>query len=146
MAARRRPAERGRTKLRSRACKPDTRRNERNFQDNARRTQPKSIPGHPASVRSRVSPYTLASGLTLPVFLGLTRERIPLEFFFFGRRGRKAFWKSEEGRGGMAEVAGIGAMLKPNKYSILKFVDLHPGGAAKLSGLVSARCAWSPPD
>lgn len=46
----------------------------------------------------------------------------------------------------MAEVAGIGAMLKPNKYSILKFVDLHPGGAAKLSGLVSARCAWSPPE
>jgi hypothetical protein len=34
------------------------------------------------------------------------------------------------------EVAGIGALLKPNKYSILKFVDLHPGGAAALSGLV----------
>jgi hypothetical protein len=34
------------------------------------------------------------------------------------------------------EVAGIGAMLKPNKYSILKFVDLHPGGAAAQSGLV----------
>lgn len=40
----------------------------------------------------------------------------------------------------MAEpaVAGIGALLKPNKYSILKFVDLHPGGAAALSGLVSS--------
>jgi hypothetical protein len=36
----------------------------------------------------------------------------------------------------MAEVAGIGALLKPNKYSILKFVDLHPGGAAALSGQV----------
>jgi hypothetical protein len=34
------------------------------------------------------------------------------------------------------EVAGIGALLKPNKYSILKFVDLHPGGAAALSGQV----------
>ena len=32
------------------------------------------------------------------------------------------------------EMAGIGALLKPNKYNILKFVDLHPGGAAKLSG------------
>ena len=36
------------------------------------------------------------------------------------------------------EVAGIGALLKPNKYSILKFVDLHPGGAAALSGQVCA--------
>ena len=25
------------------------------------------------------------------------------------------------------EVAGIGAQLQPNKYSILKFVDIHPG-------------------
>lgn len=33
-------------------------------------------------------------------------------------------------------LAGIGALLKPNKYSILKFVDLHPGGAAALSGQV----------
>ena len=40
------------------------------------------------------------------------------------------------------QVAGIGALLKPNKYSILKFVDLHPGGAAKLSGLVTL-CAFS---
>lgn len=39
----------------------------------------------------------------------------------------------------MAEVAGIGALLKPNKYSILKFVDLHPGGAAALSGQVCVR-------
>ena len=39
------------------------------------------------------------------------------------------------------EVAGIGALLKPNKYSILKFVDLHPGGAAALSGLVCCRCS-----
>ena len=35
---------------------------------------------------------------------------------------------------GEPEMAGIGALLKPNKYNILKFVDLHPGGAAKLSG------------
>lgn len=34
------------------------------------------------------------------------------------------------------EVAGIGALIKPNKYSILKFVELHPGGAAALSGQV----------
>jgi hypothetical protein len=27
----------------------------------------------------------------------------------------------------MADVAGIGALLRPNKYSILKFVDIHPG-------------------
>jgi len=33
-------------------------------------------------------------------------------------------------------LAGIGALLKPNKYSILKFVDLHPGGAAALSGQI----------
>ncbi len=33
-------------------------------------------------------------------------------------------------------MAGIGAMIKPNKFSILKFVDLHPGGAAALSGQV----------
>mmetsp|Transcript_15697 Transcript_15697/g.38097 ORF Transcript_15697/g.38097 Transcript_15697/m.38097 type:complete len:518 (+) Transcript_15697:95-1648(+) len=39
-------------------------------------------------------------------------------------------------KGGDEQVAGIGAMLKPNKYSILKFVDLHPGGAAALSGQV----------
>ena len=32
------------------------------------------------------------------------------------------------------EMAGIGALLRPNKYNILKFVDLHPGGSAKLSG------------
>ena len=25
------------------------------------------------------------------------------------------------------EVAGIGALLRPNKYSILKFVNIHPG-------------------
>jgi len=44
------------------------------------------------------------------------------------------------------EVAGIGALLKPNKYSILKFVDLHPGGAAALSGQVAIAlcpCAWA---
>jgi hypothetical protein len=35
------------------------------------------------------------------------------------------------------EVAGIGALLKPNKYSILKFAELHPGGAAARSGQVS---------
>ena len=32
------------------------------------------------------------------------------------------------------EVAGIGALLRPNKYSILKFVNIHPGGAAAASG------------
>jgi hypothetical protein len=26
-----------------------------------------------------------------------------------------------------SEVAGIGALLQPNKYSILKFVNIHPG-------------------
>lgn len=87
-------------------------------------------------------PVTLASGLTLPVFLGLTRERRSC-FSFSG--GNNCFLEGVPGAVVMAEVAGIGAMLKPNKYSILKFVDLHPGGAAKLSGLVSARCAWSPP-
>ncbi len=35
------------------------------------------------------------------------------------------------------QVAGIGAMIKPNRFSILKFVDLHPGGAAALSGQVN---------
>ena len=25
-----------------------------------------------------------------------------------------------------SEVAGIGALLQPNKYSILKFVNIHP--------------------
>ncbi len=34
------------------------------------------------------------------------------------------------------EMAGIGALIKPNKYNILQFIDLHPGGAAKLSGLI----------
>lgn len=34
------------------------------------------------------------------------------------------------------EVAGIGALLKPNKHNILKFVDLHPEGAAKASGQI----------
>ena len=28
-----------------------------------------------------------------------------------------------------AEVAGIGALLRPNKYSILKFVNIHPGSS-----------------
>eukprot|EP00961_Rhodomonas_salina_P214819 2901355-Rhodomonas_salina.1 len=32
------------------------------------------------------------------------------------------------------EVAGIGAVLKPNRFSILKVVDLHPEGAAARSG------------
>ena len=27
------------------------------------------------------------------------------------------------------EVAGIGALLRPNKYSILKFVEIHPGSS-----------------
>jgi hypothetical protein len=27
----------------------------------------------------------------------------------------------------MEDVAGIGALLRPNKYSILKFVNIHPG-------------------
>ena len=26
-----------------------------------------------------------------------------------------------------SEVAGIGALLQPNKYSILTFVNIHPG-------------------
>mmetsp|Transcript_68713 Transcript_68713/g.100604 ORF Transcript_68713/g.100604 Transcript_68713/m.100604 type:complete len:527 (+) Transcript_68713:24-1604(+) len=34
------------------------------------------------------------------------------------------------------EVAGIGALLRPNKYLILKFVNIHPGGAAALSGQI----------
>jgi C-terminal processing protease CtpA/Prc len=34
------------------------------------------------------------------------------------------------------EVAGIGALLRPNKYSILKFVNIHPGGAAAASGQI----------
>mmetsp|Transcript_30218 Transcript_30218/g.74285 ORF Transcript_30218/g.74285 Transcript_30218/m.74285 type:complete len:493 (-) Transcript_30218:147-1625(-) len=33
-------------------------------------------------------------------------------------------------------MAGIGALLKPNKYSILTFSDLHPLGAAARSGLI----------
>ena len=38
---------------------------------------------------------------------------------------------------GMADdVAGIGALLRPNKYSILKFVNIHPGGAAAASGQI----------
>ena len=32
------------------------------------------------------------------------------------------------------DVAGIGALLRPNKYAILKFVNIHPGGAAAASG------------
>ena len=28
------------------------------------------------------------------------------------------------------EVAGIGALLRPNKYSILKFVNIHPGSSS----------------
>ena len=34
------------------------------------------------------------------------------------------------------DVAGIGALLRPNKYSILKFVNIHPGGAAAASGQI----------
>eukprot|EP00960_Hanusia_phi_P065812 766216-Hanusia_phi.AAC.5 len=34
------------------------------------------------------------------------------------------------------EIAGIGALLKPNRYSILKFVDIHPGGAAAATGQI----------
>mmetsp|Transcript_20083 Transcript_20083/g.40918 ORF Transcript_20083/g.40918 Transcript_20083/m.40918 type:complete len:538 (+) Transcript_20083:235-1848(+) len=37
---------------------------------------------------------------------------------------------------GDTEVAGIGALLKPNKQSRLKFVNLHPGGAAAASGQI----------
>ena len=32
---------------------------------------------------------------------------------------------------------GIGALLKPNRFGILKFADLHPGGAAKQSGEIA---------
>ena len=43
------------------------------------------------------------------------------------------------------EIAGIGAVLKPDSSQWLKFVDLHPRGAAALSGKVANVSAGTRP-